>query len=91
VVIPSVSAALLAGSLLNFVEPWWSLESPYYISFRCGEMPNGALHAVAVAIRFDRINRVVVCRPRLEAVHAHAENRIRMARIQPDWGLRGLG
>jgi hypothetical protein len=53
-------------------------------------MLDSALHAVACPIGLDRVNGVVVRRPRLEAVHAHAENRVRMARIQPDWGLRSL-
>lgn len=53
-------------------------------------MLDRALYAVTFAIGFDRVDGVVVGRPRLEAVHAHAENRMRMARIQPDWGLRGL-
>jgi hypothetical protein len=53
-------------------------------------MLDSALYAVAFAIGFDRVHGVVVSRPRFETVHAHAENRMRMARIQPDWGLRGL-
>lgn len=53
-------------------------------------MLDSAPRGIAFSIGFDRANGVVVGRPRFEAVHAHAENRVRMARIQPDWGLRGL-
>ena len=53
-------------------------------------MPDRALHSVALAIGFRRLNFVVVGRRGLEAVHTHAENRMRMAGIQPDWGLRDL-
>ena len=53
-------------------------------------MLDGAFHPVACAIGFHRVNRVVVGCPRLEAIHAHAENGIGMARIQPDWRFRRL-
>jgi hypothetical protein len=53
-------------------------------------MPDSALHAVTPAIGFHRVNSVVVGCSRLEVVHAHAENGIGMARVQPDWRLRGL-
>src|SRR5207248_11498807 len=52
---------------------------------RCGEMLNGALYPIVLAIGFHRIDRVVVGCPRLQTVHAHAENGIGMARVQPDW------
>jgi hypothetical protein len=51
-------------------------------------MLDSTLHPVAFAIGFHRVNRVVVGCPRLEAVHAHAENGIGMARVQPDWRFR---
>src|SRR3989454_11613041 len=53
-------------------------------------MLNGALYPIVLAIGFHRIDRVVVGCPRLEAVHAHAENGIGMARVQPDWRLHRL-
>ena len=52
---------------------------------RRGEVPDGTLHFVAVAIGFRRLNLVVVGRRWFEAVHAHAKNRIRTGRVQPDW------
>src|SRR5882672_10412955 len=56
----------------------------------CGKMLDSALHLVALAIGLHRVHRVVVGCPRLEAVHAYAENGIGMARIQPDRRLRRL-
>jgi hypothetical protein len=53
-------------------------------------MLDSALHSVALAIGFRRVNRVVVGCPRLEPVHAHAENGIGKARVQPDWRFRRL-
>src|SRR3984893_1935758 len=53
-------------------------------------MVNGALDPVARAIGFHRVDLVVVSCPRLEAVYAHAENGIGMARVQPDWRFRRL-
>jgi len=47
----------------------------------CTEMLDSALHSVALAIGFRRVDRVVVGCPRLEPVHAHAENGIGMARV----------
>ena len=72
------------------VADYFRVASSTFASLRCGEMLDTALRPVAFAIGFHRVNRVVIRCPRLEAVHAHAENRVRMARIQPDWGLRGL-
>src|SRR5438034_6619309 len=57
---------------------------------RCGEMLNGALYPIVLAIGFHRIDRVVVGCPRLQTVHAHAENGIGMARVQPYGRFRGL-
>src|SRR5260370_5972682 len=53
-------------------------------------MLDSALHSVVLTIGFSRVNRVVVVCPRLEPVHAHAENGIEMARVQPDWRFRRL-
>src|SRR5260370_25269526 len=53
-------------------------------------MPDRAFYPIALAIRLDRVNRIVVGCPRLEVVHAHAENGIGMARVQPDWRFRCL-
>ena len=50
-------------------------------------MLDSALHPVPFAIGFYRVDRVVVGRPGLEAVHAHAEDRMGMARVQPDWRM----
>src|SRR5882724_12668234 len=56
----------------------------------CGEVLDGALHPVARPIGFHRVDCVVIGCPRLETVHAHAENGIGMARVQPDGRFRGL-
>src|SRR5713101_5207188 len=56
----------------------------------CGEMLNRALHPIARAIGPYRVHGVVVRRPRRKVLHAHAENGIGMAWVQPDWRLRGL-
>src|SRR5438132_3412127 len=48
----------------------------------CGEMLDSALHPVALATGFHRVDRVVVGCPRLETIHAHAEIGKRMARVQ---------
>src|SRR5258707_15270088 len=48
-------------------------------------MLNSALDPIARAIGFHRVDRVVVGCLRLEAVYTHAENGIKMARVQPDW------
>ena len=53
-------------------------------------MFDATFYPVAVAIGLDRINRVVVGCPRPEVVHAHAENSVGMARVQPDWRFRRL-
>ena len=53
-------------------------------------MLDSALHPVPFAIGFYRVDRVVVGRPGLEAVHAHAEDGMGMARVQPDWRFRRL-
>jgi hypothetical protein len=53
-------------------------------------MLDSGLHSVVLAIGFSRVNRVVVVCPRLEPVHAHAENGIGMARVQPNWRFRRL-
>src|SRR5438445_7356190 len=54
----------------------------------CGEMPDRAFYPIAVAVGLDRVNLVVVGCPSLEVLHPHAENRVRMARVQPDWRFR---
>src|SRR5258708_9994491 len=57
----------------------------YPLAWRgCGELPDGALHAVALAAALLRGNRVVVGRPWLEALEAHAERRVLMTMVQPD-------
>ena len=57
---------------------------------RCGKGFYRAGHAVAPAVGLHRVHRVIVSRPRLQVVHAHAEHRIGMGRVQPDVRLRGL-
>jgi hypothetical protein len=52
---------------------------------RRGAALDAALHAIALAIGFHRLNRVVIGCPMLEAVHAHSGDGIGMARVQPDW------
>src|SRR5713226_3669589 len=56
----------------------------------CSEMLDSALHPIVLAIGFHRVDRVVVGCTRIETVHAHAENGIGMARVQPYWRLRRL-
>src|SRR5258708_40318097 len=57
----------------------------YPLAWRgCGELPDGALHAVALAAALLRGNRVVVGRPWLEALEAHAGRRVLMTMVQPD-------
>src|SRR5713101_448697 len=51
---------------------------------RCGEMLDSAPDPVALAIGFNRVDRVVVSCSRPEAVYAHAENRRCVTRVQPD-------
>src|SRR5207245_11321461 len=56
--------------------------SPF--ALRRSELAYLALQPVALAITLHRRDRVVVCRPRLEAPHLHAECRLRMALVQRD-------
>src|SRR5216684_2419845 len=56
----------------------------------CSEMLDWTRDPIARAIGFHRIDFVVVHRSRRKVIHAHAENGIGMARVQPDWRLRGL-
>src|ERR1700687_74011 len=57
---------------------------------RCCELFDGALHPIGLAIALLRANPVVVGRLRLEPLHAHAEHRVWMALVQPDWRFRRL-
>jgi hypothetical protein len=56
----------------------------------CGEMLDATFNPVARAIGFHWIDRVVVCRLRLEAVDAYTENSFSMVRVQPDRRFRCL-
>ncbi len=47
----------------------------------CGESFDSALHSIAVAIGFHRIDGVVVGCPRLETIHTHSENGIGMTGV----------
>src|SRR5947208_11274868 len=47
-------------------------------------------HPVALAVGFHRVDIIIVGCPRLEAFYTHAENRIGMAGVQPDWRFRCL-
>src|SRR5713226_142031 len=51
---------------------------------RCRERFYAADHSIARTTRVDRVHLVIVGGLRLETVHAHAENCIGMAGIQPD-------
>src|SRR5260370_28595139 len=53
-------------------------------------MPDGTFHAIACAVTFHRIDRVVISRPGLKAIDTHAEYRVGMITIQPDVGFRDL-
>ena len=53
-------------------------------------MLDAALHPVVLATGLRRGDRIVVGRPRLEIVHAHAENGMGMARVQPNGRFRCL-
>src|SRR5712692_7223129 len=72
---------------MNHLLKMW--ESNISLSMR-SEMLDRTLHAVPLAVRFHGVNLVVVGCSRLEVVHAHAENRMGMARVQPDGRFRGL-
>jgi hypothetical protein len=54
------------------------------------ELPDGALHAIALPVGLHRIDRVVVRRARRETVHIHAKYRLRVFLIQPDVRFRRL-
>src|SRR5439155_24610639 len=56
----------------------------------CGERADGALHPIARTIALLGGDRVVVRRPWLEVIDAHAERRGRMALVQPDGIFRRL-
>ena len=56
----------------------------------CSEGVYWASDSVAPAVGLRRVHRVVVSRPWLQVVHAHAEHRIGMGRVQPDVRSRGL-
>src|SRR6266481_6887163 len=47
-------------------------------------------HPVALAAGFHRVDLIIVGCSRLEAFYTRAENRIGMARVQPDWRFRCL-
>src|SRR5207237_9540950 len=47
-------------------------------------------HSIAGASALDRVDLIIVSCLRLETFYAHAENRIGMALIQPDWRFRCL-
>src|SRR5262245_26035196 len=57
---------------------------------RCGEFADGALHPIALTIALHRSHLVVIGRLRLQSAHAHAENRLRMATVDPDLRFRRL-
>ncbi len=59
-------------------------------SLLCHEGFYLAGHSIARAIGIGGVNRVIVGGLRLEAVHAHPENRIGMAPVQPDGRFRRL-
>jgi hypothetical protein len=54
------------------------------------ELFYGADHSIARAARVGRVNLVVVSGLRLEVHNTYAENRVRMALIQPNVRFRGL-
>src|SRR5467141_1212123 len=56
----------------------------------CGELADGALHTIARTIALLGGDRVVVRRPWLEALDAHAERRVLMSLVQPDGIFRRL-
>jgi hypothetical protein len=49
-----------------------------------------ALYPITLAVALRGVNRVVVGRLRLKAVHTHAKNRIGMVLVQPDVRFRRL-
>ena len=51
---------------------------------RCREGLYRTGNSIAPAVGLHRVHRVVVSRPRLQVVHANAEHRIGMGRVQPD-------
>src|SRR5262249_31116225 len=51
-------------------------------ALRSGELLDLSLHPIALAVRLNRLDRVVVGRLRSEALHAHAECRLRMILVQ---------
>src|ERR1700757_1364851 len=63
---------------------------PQITRLACSEMPDGTLHTIARAVAFHRIDRVVISRPGLKAIDAHAEYGVGMITIQPDVGFRDL-
>ena len=53
-------------------------------------MPDRTFHAIARAVTFHRIDRVVVSGPGLKAVDTHTEYGVGMDTIQPDVGFCDL-
>jgi hypothetical protein len=51
-------------------------------------MPDRTFHAIARAVTFHRIDRVVIGGPGLKAIDTHTEYRVGMITIQPDVGFR---
>src|SRR6202171_6732941 len=54
---------------------------------RCGELFDGALHPIGLAIALLRANPVVVGRLRLEPLPAHAEHAVWVGLGSPDGGV----
>ena len=56
-----------------------------------GELMDRALDPVALTIARRRGHRIGIGRLRFQTSHAHAENRLGMTAVEPDWRLRHLG
>ena len=50
----------------------------------CGELVDGAHHPITLTITLHRGHRVVIGRPRFQAVHAYTEYRLSMVPVEPD-------
>src|ERR1700730_7768378 len=69
---------------------WLRVSDDALAGRRCGELVDWALHPIALTNAVCRGHLVVIGRLRLQILHAHPENRLWMAPVEPDLGFRRL-
>src|SRR5215470_1015948 len=77
-------------ALLRLGNRLWRVSYDPLAGGGCGELLNRAFHTITLFIAIGRVHLVVIGRLRLQTGHAHAENRLRMAPVDPYGRFRRL-